>query len=350
MKWLAPLLAFVPLSILLHLLHINPVWVFITSALAIIPLAGFMGMATEELAKRFGSSIGGLLNATFGNAAELIITLIAVRAGKLELVLASLTGSIIGNILLVLGLSVFLGGLKFKVQRFNADVAGVHTVMMILAVIAMYTPSLFVHLMPQQTNGGDVLNLSLWVSGLLILLYLASLWFSLKTHQDLFKSAEEDHHPPHWSRATAYLTLGAATAFVAWESEILVHSIEPAVATLGMSEMFVGVIVLPIIGNAAEHASAVVFAVKNKMDISLNICVSSSTQIALFVAPLLVFLSIPLGHPMSFVFNDFELIAVGFSALIAAFIARDGQCNWLEGAQLLAVYLILVFAFYFIPK
>ncbi len=350
MKWLAPLLAFVPLSILLHFLHINPVWVFLTSALAIVPLAGFMGMATEELAKRFGSSIGGLLNATFGNAAELIITLIAVRAGKLELVLASLTGSIIGNILLVLGLSVFLGGLKFKIQRFNADVAGVHTVMMILAVIAMYTPSLFVHLMPQQTNGGDVLNLSLWVSGLLILLYLASLWFSLKTHQDMFKSAEEDHHPPRWSRTTAYLTLGAATAFVAWESEILVHSLEPAVATLGMSEMFVGVIVLPIIGNAAEHASAVVFAVKNKMDISLNICISSSTQIALFVAPLLVFLSIPLGHPMSFVFNDFELIAVGFSALIAAFIARDGQCNWLEGAQLLAVYLILAFAFYFIPK
>jgi len=353
MKWMFAMLVFVPISTALSLAHVNPAWVFVTSCLAIIPLAGYMGQATEELAKHFGSAIGGLLNATFGNAAELIIVIIAVRADELELVRASIAGSIIGNILLVLGLSVFLGGLKFKTQKFSQDVAGVHTVMMILAVIAIFTPSLFVHAIPGTPDTAAnprVESLSLWTSGVLIALYLGGLLFSLKTHQDMFRGGEEEEwEPPHWKRRTAYLVLGGATALVVWESEILVHSIEPTVEAWGLSKMFVGVIVVPIIGNAAEHATAVVMAMKDKMDISMNICVSSSTQIALFVAPLIVFLSIPLGHPMPFIFNDFELIAVGFSALIAAFIARDGECNWLEGAQLLAVYVILALAFFFIP-
>lgn len=354
MKWMLAMLVFIPISTYLSLTHASPSLIFITSALAVIPLAGFMGHATEELAKYLGSSIGGLLNATFGNAAELIITIIAVRAGELEVVRASIVGSIVGNILLVLGLSVFLGGLKYKTQVFSKDVAGVHTVMMILAVIAMFTPSLFVHAIPGTPDTAAnprVESLSLWVSGLLIAIYLGSLLFSLKTHQEMFRDGEEEEaEPPHWSRAMAYGVLAAATAFVAWESELLVHSLDPTVQAWGVNKLFVGVIILPIIGNAAEHATAVVTALKNKMDISMNICVSSSTQIALFVAPLIVFLSIPLGHPMPFIFNDFELIAVGFSAIIAAFIARDGKSNWLEGAQLLAVYAILALAFFFVPK
>jgi Ca2+:H+ antiporter len=354
MKWMLAMLVFVPVSTFFHLTHANPVIVFITACLAVIPLAGFMGHATEELAKYLGPSIGGLLNATFGNAAELIITVMAVRAGQLDLVRASIAGSIIGNILLVLGLSVFVGGLKFKVQEFDKAVAGKHTVMMILAVIALFTPSLFVHAIPgtpDTASNPNVESLSLWVSGILIALYLGSLLYSLKTHEELFRGGEdEEREPAHWSRPFAYAVLAIATAFVAWESEILVHAVEPTVAALGVNKMFVGVIVLPIIGNAAEHATAVTMALKNKMDISMNICVSSSTQIALFVAPLIVFLSVPLGHPIPFIFNDFELIAVGFSALIAAFIARDGRSDWLEGAQLLAVYAILALAFYYIPR
>lgn len=354
MKWMYAMLVFVPISIGLNFAHVNPVLVFITSALAIVPLAGIMGHATEELAKCLGSAIGGLLNATFGNATELIITIIALRAGELPVVRASIVGSIIGNLLLVLGLSVFAGGLKYKTQVFSKDVASAHTVMLILAVIAILTPSLFVHAVPNVVDTSAnprVENLSLWVSGLLIAIYLGSLWFSLHSHQDMFRGGEEEEwEPPVWSRKKAYLALGAATAMVALESELLVQAIEPTVQASKLSKLFVGIILIPIIGNAAEHATAVVMAVKNKMDVTLNICVSSSTQIAFFVAPLAVFLSIPLGHPMSFIFNDFELIAVGFSAMIAAFIARDGQCNWLEGAQLLAVYTILALAFYFIPK
>lgn len=354
MKWMFAMLAFVPISIALALLHVNPLLIFVTSALAIVPLAGLMGTATEELAKHLGSALGGLLNATFGNATELIITLIAVHANELEVVRASIIGSVIGNILLVLGLSVFVGGIRYKEQVFSKDVAGVHTVMLILAVIAICTPSMFVHTLPAALRTADnpkVESLSLWVSGLMIVMYLGSLLFSLRTHQDMFRGGEEEEwEPPSWSRARAYGVLAVSTALVAWESELLVGSIGPTVKASGLSALFVGIIVVPIIGNAAEHATAVVMAWKNKMDVTLNICVSSSAQIALFVAPLVVFISVPFGHPMPFVFNEFELIAVSFSVLIAAFIARDGKSNWLEGAELLAVYLILALAFYFIPK
>ncbi len=344
----------IPISLAMHVLGAAPGWSFVTAALAIIPPAWIMGVATEELAKRLGPSLGGLLNATFGNAAELIITLVAVRAGELDVVRASLVGSIVGNILLVLGLSVFLGGLKYKTQRFNEDAAGVHTVMMTLAVIALLTPSLFVYAAPGTVISADnprVEGLSLGVSGMLILLYLSSLLFSLRTHQDYFRGAEEDHEeePPHWSKAKALTVLGIATVIIAVESEVMVHHLSGAVASWGLSKMFVGVILIPIVGNAAEHATAVVMALKNKMDISLNIAVSSSTQIAFFVAPVIVFVSLPLGHAMPFIFNTFELVAVAFAALIASLIARDGRCHWLEGAQLLIVYVILAMAFYYIP-
>jgi Ca2+:H+ antiporter len=354
MKWMFVMLVFIPASIVLNRMHQNPALVFFAAALGIVPLAGFMGTATEELSKHLGSAIGGLLNATFGNAAELIITIAAVRAGELALVRASIAGSIIGNLLLVLGLSVFCGGIKYKTQTFSKDVAGVHTVMLVLAVIALFVPSLFVRSVPgmgQTAANPRVENLSLWVSGVLMVVYLGGLLFSLKTHEQMFRNGEEEEwEEPQWKKSTAFLVLAVATAFVAWESEILVHAVQPAAEALGMNTFFMGVILIPIIGNAAEHATAVVMALKNKMDVTLNICISSSTQIALFVAPLIVFLSIPLGHPIPFIFNDFELIAVGFSALIASFIARDGRSNWLEGAQLLAVYVILALAFYFIPR
>ncbi len=355
--FLGMVLLFVPLAVFLELTHATPALVFFAAALAIVPLAGYIGEATEELAKHMGPSIGGLLNATFGNATELIITIFAVRAGELDVVRASIIGSIIGNILLVLGLSIFLGGLKHKKQTFNQDVAGSQSVMLILAVVAVMLPSLFVHALPDKQEklaAVRIENFSLWVAGLLVVLYLGSLIFSLVTHREMFAGESEiddgDHDPPKWKKRTAFLVLGLATATVAVMSEFLVSSIEPTVEKLGVSKLFVGVIVVPIIGNAAEHATAVTMALKNKMDVSLNICVSSSTQIALFVAPLIVFLSIPLGHPLPFVFNDFEIIAIGFSALIAALIARDGDSNWFEGAQLLIVYAILAFAFYFVPK
>ena len=357
---LRAMLVFIPISLVLHFVHASPALVFLSAALAIVPLAGYMGEATEELAKHLGPSVGGLLNATFGNATELIITIFAVRAGQLDVVRASIIGSIIGNILLVLGLSIFAGGLKHKRQKFNQDVAGSQSVMLILAVAAVMMPSLFVHALPdleERVATARIENFSIWVAGLLIVLYLGSLLFSLVTHREMFAGESEaqalaetpEEAAPKWSKTTAFFVLALATAGVAVMSEFLVSSIEPTVESLGVSKLFVGVIVVPIIGNAAEHATAVTMAIKNKMDVSLNICMSSSVQIALFVAPLIVFLSIPLGHAMPFVFNDFELIAVGFAALIAALIARDGDTNWFEGAQLLAVYAILALAFYFVP-
>lgn len=354
MRWIHILLLFIPISIGVHFAHVGGPWAFITAALAVVPLAGLMGEATEELAHRYGSSVGGLLNATFGNAAELIIGISAVRAGELDLVRASIVGSIIGNILLVFGLAALAGGIKRKHQTFGEDAAGVHTVMLILAVIAIFTPTLFVHAIPGTPDTADnpaVEALSLWVAGILTVIYLGGLAFSLITHRDMF--TDSTHGPavsPNWSRRKAIAVLAGATTLVAIESELLVHSVGTAVEAWGLNKLFLGIIVLPIIGNAAEHGTAVTAAIKNKMDISFNICITSSTQIALFVAPLLVFLSIPMGHAMPFIFNQFELIALGFTVVIAAFIARDGRCNWLEGAQLLAVYLILGLAFYYIPR
>jgi Ca2+:H+ antiporter len=351
---LLALLVFVPISLILKLTHAAPTWVFVASGLAIVPLAGFMSQATEELAKHLGATVGGLLNATFGNATELIITLLAVQAGQLDVVRASIIGSIIGNILLVLGLAIFVGGLKYKAQKFNEDAASTQSVMLILAVVTLLLPSLFVHALPPdeaKVAGGRVAGFSLWVAGLLIVLYVSNLLFSLVTHREQFcdPHAGMEEEKPNWSKRVAITVLACATLAVALESELLVGSIESTVQAWGLSKLFVGVIIVPIIGNAAEHATAVIMALKNRMDVSLNICVSSSTQIALFVAPLIVFVSIPLGHPLKLVFNNFEIIAVGFAAWIAALIARDGDSNWFEGAQLLIVYAILALAFYFVP-
>jgi Ca2+:H+ antiporter len=345
------LLVFVPISVVLEVSHSPPLAVFITACLAIIPLAGLMGTATEELAKHLGPTIGGLLNATFGNATELIITLFALQRGLLEVVKASIAGSIIGNILLVLGAAVLAGGLRFAHQTFNQSAAAMHSSMLVLAVTALLVPAFFIHGHPGPLSGEEALRaeaLSLWVAGILILVYLAGLIFSLRTHQSYFTTGEElDEEPPLWSKRRALAVLAIATAGVALDSEFLVGAIEPVTESLGLTQMFIGVIIVPIIGNAAEHATAIVVAMRNKMDLSLQIAIGSSTQIALFVAPLLVFISLAMGHPMNFLFNSFELIAIALAVAIACVISLDGETHWLEGLQLLAAYFIIAVAFFY---
>jgi Ca2+:H+ antiporter len=349
------LLLFVPISLILSLIKASPGWVFLTAALAILPLAGYMGQATEELAKYLGPTVGGLLNATFGNATELIITIFALQKGLVALVQASITGSIIGNILLVLGAAVVAGGVRYERPTFNPTAAGMHSSMMVLSVVALMVPAVFVY--ASQPPGASAVvtaenapaeALSLWVAGILILIYLSSLLFSLRTHQALF-TVGDMHEKPHWSIRAALGVLTLTTAAVALESELLVGSVEAVSHSLGLTELFIGVIIVPIIGNAAEHATAVVMASRNKMDIALHIAVGSSTQIALFVAPLLVFISLMMGHPMTFIFHRFELVSIAFAVAIACFISLDGETHWLEGLQLLAAYVIIALAFYFVP-
>jgi Ca2+:H+ antiporter len=365
------LLVFVPVAIAIRFvpaLH-NPTALFIICCLAIIPLAGLMGRATEHLADHLGQGIGGLLNATFGNAAELIIALFALRKGLTEVVKASITGSIIGNILLVLGLSFLCGGVKHREQRFNRTAASILATALSLAAIALVIPTAFHHVaaaVPVESGGWTLLKeqrLSLGISVVLLVTYLLTLLFSLVTHRDYFigeqlqGSAEDvgeelmktEGHAATWSRRRSMLVLLIATAFVALISEFLVGAVEQASQRLGLTEVFVGVIVVAIIGNAAEHSSAVLMALRNKMDLSLGVALGSSLQIALFVAPLLVFASYLFGQPMDLEFTTPEIIAVVVSIFIVHQVSSDGESNWLEGAQLLSVYAILAILFYFLP-
>jgi Ca2+:H+ antiporter len=340
----SPLLL-VPAAVLLDALHTSPAVIFIVSALAIIPLAHLMGLATEELAARTGPTFGGLMNATLGNAAELIIGIFALRAGLIELVKASLTGSIIGNLLLILGLSLFVGGLRHQTQTFNRQAAGMNVALLALAVVGLVVPALFDFTHPR---GEPVVleELSIAVAIVLLAVYVLSLVFSLKTHRKMFRPAEA-HEPPTWSLRRAVAALAVSTALVAWLSEILVGVTEETITELGVSELFLGIIIIPIIGNAAEHGAAVMMAAKDKMDLSFAVAVGSSTQVALFVAPLLVFLSLSLGNPMDLAFTAFEVTAVALATGVVTVISLDGESNWLEGAQLLAVYGILAAAFFF---
>ncbi|MFG6099306.1 calcium/proton exchanger [Leptothoe sp. ISB3NOV94-8A] len=348
------LLIFVPISASAHFLGWGELAVFVTAAIAIIPLAGWMGQATEEIAVVVGPSLGGLLNATFGNATELIIALIALNAGLINVVKSSITGSIIGNLLLVMGLSMLLGGIKFKEQDFQPVIARMNASSMNLAVIAILLPTAVDFTSPSITEP-TLQRLSVAVAIVLILVYGLTLLFSMKTHAYLYdvgtaeeEGAEEEHHEapnlPLWIGV-----LLAATLVVAIESEWLVGSLEVATKQLGLSELFTGVILLPIIGNAAEHATAVTVALKNKMDLSLSVAVGSSMQIALFVAPVLVIAGWLMGQPMDLDFNNFQLIAVAVSILIANSISSDGSSNWLEGTLLLATYTIIGLAFFFHP-
>lgn len=342
------LLIFLPLAILAEILHWPPLVIFAASALAVIPLAGLLGEATEVLAEKVGPRLGGLLNATLGNAAELIITIIAIRAGNLDLVKASLIGSVIGNILLVLGASILLGGLRHGVQKFDRANAGIDATMLILAVIAISVPSIFNAAIEPDTL--RVEELSLTTAAVMLVIYALAIVYQmrLKTTNNGI-GVQPTHTGPHWKPSVALAVLGASVVGIAIMSEFLVGSIEPVTEALGMSEFFVGIIVIPLIGNVAEHLVAVQVAMKNHMELSLSIANGSSLQIALFVAPVLVFLSLLLGNPLTLEFNNFELIALVAASVIAAFISVDGRSNWLEGAMLLAVYVILALAFFFLP-
>ena len=342
------LLIFIPIAAVLHYTHASEIWVFVASGIAIIPLAGWMGKATESLSEKLGAGIGGLLNATFGNAAEMIIAFQGLRAGLTEVVKASLTGSILGNILLVFGLSVLAGGLKYRQQKFNRTAATMSATLMALSAIGLLVPAVF-HWVTGGGQGGAERNLSLEISVVLFVTYVLSLIFALVTHKDLYLGTSEPHKEASMSSKTAGLVLLGATALIAWMSEILVGAVEPASKSLGMTEIFVGVIAVAIIGNAAEHSTAILVAMKNQMDLAYHIAVGSSMQIALFVAPVLVFLSFAIGKPMDLLFTTLEVITVGMAVAIVSLVATDGESNWMEGVLLLAVYLIFAIAFFFLP-
>jgi Ca2+:H+ antiporter len=341
------LLTLVPVSIIAELAGADAVVVFITSAIGVIPLAGLIGEATESLAAKTGPRLGGLLNATLGNAAELIIALFALNRGLLDLVRASITGSILGNLLLVLGASLLLGGIKHGVQKFDRGHAGLDATLLILSVIALGVPSLFNFAL--EPNFVSVESLSIGASLAILLMYGLVILYSLtaRTHE-VDPVGREAHPTEMWSTRRSLITMAVAVAFIALLSEFLVGSVEVVTETLGLSEFFLGIILIPIVGNVAEHIVAVQVALKDKMDLSLSIAIGSSLQVALFVAPVLVLVSLLFGHPLALEFNSFELAAVAAAALIAAFVSLDGESNWLEGAMLLVVYVILGLAFFFL--
>ena len=344
------LLLAIPAAVVLHYTHADPLLVFAMAALAIIPMAGVLGETTEALAAHTGPTLGGLLNATMGNATELIIAFFALRAGHLEVVKASLSGSIIGNILLVLGLSLVAGGIGRERQTFSRNIAGINSTMLFIAVAGLVMPAVYDLTVFGTLTHEDpsVLKLSLWTAVVLIVIYLVSFLFTMKTHKALFMMQDEEAIPGMTVRS-AVTGLTLSTLIIAYFSEMMVSEIEHVTKTLGITELFMGVIVVAIIGNAAEHSTAILMARRNKMDLAMTIAVGSSTQIALFVAPVLVFLSWMIDRPMSLVFNGFEIAAVILSVIIVEMISSDGESTWFEGAQLLAVYVILGIAFFFVP-
>lgn len=354
-KWLSPflLIASFVLSAVGHYAGWDPTFQFILSAISVIFVAGFLGKATENVAHYAGQRLGGFLNATFGNAAELIIAIFLVKEGLFDMVKASLTGSIIGNLLLVLGLSIFAGGLKFKVQSFNVSLAGMNGSLMIVAVIALFVPAVFLNTHSITTD--DTKLLSLIVAGILIVAYIAWLVFSMITHKnylsDVTEKSEEElphEHAPEWSKGKSIIYLIIATVMVAFVSEWLVGTLETFTSRFGLSELFVGAFLVAIVGNAAEHSAAVLLAMKNKIGAAVEIAVGSSLQIALFVAPVLVFASFFFGSTMDLVFTAIELLAIGVSVFIAKSIIVDGKTNWYEGLLLLVVYLILGVSFFMV--
>lgn len=346
MRILRFLLVFIPVAVAGELLGWSPLVVFVTSALGVVPLADLIGEATEEIAARTGPRLGGLLNATLGNAAELIIAIFAIREGLLELVKASITGSILGNLLLVLGASLLLGGLKNGIQIFDRHQSGINTSMVVLAVIALAIPSLFSG--PIDPDIASERIFSEGVALVMIVLYGLSVLYSFVSPKSPLVRAAVPHEA-RWGLWRALGILAASVAGIALLSEFLVGAVTHVTEQVGLSEFFLGIIVIPLVGNVAEHLVGVQVAIKNKMDLSLEISLGSSLQVALFVAPVLVFASLLMGQTLLLVFNVFELVALVSASLIAALIALDGESNWLEGAMLLAVYLIVALAFYFLP-
>ena len=357
------LLIFIPIAAYFEFATGNHTAIFITACVAIIPIAGWMGKATEHLAEKTGEGIGGLLNATFGNAAELVIALVALSKGPemYDVVKASITGSIIGNILLVLGASCLVGGLKYDVLKFNGSAVRSYSSMLFLAATALVLPAVF-HFLGGAGIESRERDLSLEISVVLLITYALSLWFSLKTHKSLFSgnaaetavvTDQEAEHAPHqpWSTGKSIGVLVGATVMIAIVAEWMVGSVGHAAASLGMSNVFVGIIVVAIVGNAAEHSTAILVARKNRMDLAMGVAIGSSIQIALFVAPVLVFASYAFnpGHPLDLVFSPMEVIAVVLAVLVVEQVTSDGETHWLEGVQLLSVYLILALVFYLLP-
>jgi Ca2+:H+ antiporter len=351
MKYLYALLLLVPVALVLEYGDIaGHSAVFVVSAGAMIPLAAILGRATEEVAIFTGPKIGALLNATLGNAAELIITIVALNAGLVTVVKASIAGSIIGNVLVVLGFSVFLGGLKNGTQTFDQRTAGANATMMSLAVIALLLPALF-SFSPEgeRLSTDDIEKLSDGVAIVMIAIYVLYLIFSLRGTSPAERDQEQEEHTPSMSLRTAIGLLAGATVAIVVMSEVLVGAVEPTAEDWGLSELFIGVMLIPLIGNVAEHLVAVQVAIRNKMDLSLGIAIGSGLQVALFVTPILVFAGLLLDQPMTLVFNTYELAALVAAVFISVLISVDGESHWLEGAELIALYVILGMAFYFVP-
>jgi Ca2+:H+ antiporter len=358
--WPYTLVPFIAVAIVLELAHASATLIFISSALGVIPTAALMGRATEELAARSGPGIGGFLNVTFGNAPELIIAFFALNEGLQEVVKASLIGSILGNILLVMGAAMLIGGAKRERQYFDRTAANAQTLMLLLAVVALIMPAIFELViggsLPNPTDESqqfpsDLEKMSIGVAIVLLLSYVAGLMFSLKTHRDLFNPAHEEDHVGEeaWSVRKSVTALAIAGVAVGLMSEILVGSITEASESIGLSPFFVGVIVVAVVGNAAEHWVAIYFASRDKMDLAVNIAIGSSAQIALFAAPLLVLISLFIGpFPMALVFNGLELGAVLLAVLIATQVTQEGESTWFEGLQLLAVYVVLGLVFFYV--
>ncbi len=367
LRWIHYMLLFVPLAVVAEFLLHNDMLTFIFSALALVPLAGFLGEATEELSIHTGPKIGGLLNATLGNAAELIITIVALKAGKIELVKASLTGSIIGNLLLIIGFSFLLGGLKNGKQKFDRGLTGMSASLMTLAVIGLIIPTLFellkeiadpnlaLDVFKTQVDDPQLRAISIGVAAVLIIVYILSMIYILRdgdsgavSHTGFEETDEIESHQANMSIKTAIGILVVCTLAIVFMSEALVGVVEPVARSLGVRELFLGIIFIPIVGNVAEHLVGVQAALKNKMDLSMTISLGSSTQIALFVAPLLVFISMLFDQQMTLFFSLFEVMVLGLSVIIATFVSMDGESNWLEGAMLLAVYIIVGIGFFFV--
>ena len=353
MNILAILLVFVPAAIVAEFMHAGPVLIFALSALAILPLSGYLGRATEEIAAYTGPTLGGLLNATLGNLAELIIAILALRAGLVDLVKASITGSILGNLLLVLGAAQLAGGRRHRTQRFSVALAGRSIARLGIAVIGLVIPAVYhsTHIDPTRAYTRRV---SEGVAALLIAGYGLSLLYSMGTHRSVFgesrEVAAEAHvlaHGKQWSLRRAITVLLLSAGAVGWLSEILVGSTEEAIQHIGLSQIFVGLIVVPIIGNAAEHSSAVLMAMRNRMDLAVSIAVGSSAQVALLIAPVLVFVGLAVGQPMDLAFSTFEVISVVLAVAVATTVVRDAESDWLEGAFLLLVYGMLGVAFFY---
>ena len=349
MKYLYILLIFVPVTIIGKLMGLSDPLLFVCSAFAIVPLAGLMGKSTDVISCFCGQKIGGLLNATFGNATELIIAFVAMKAGMFDVVKASLAGSVIGNILQVLGMSMLAGGVKYKTQKFNRNSINITSSMLLLAVLGLCIPAIFTHAVPEGWLTTRFEGLSIIIALLMLLIYVMQFVFSFVTHRFLYEETltSDDDEKPSMKLSTAIVILVGSTICIAILSEIFVGTIEPMAESVGLSQVFVGIILVPIIGNAAEHSSAIIMAVKNKMNAAVEIALGSSLQIILFVIPVLVLLSL-FFTPMSIVFTPFELVSLVASVLIANRVASDGESNWLEGLQLVVVYVMIGAAFFFV--